>query len=247
VSRPFINAITTRPLPAPKFDRPIITPHVKVGKQAAEKTLTESQKMIIGSMPATAATYAGHLNISRQDIKWTSPAILNIVFDDFAAQYALVTCDDAVDQFVASLAAVPTVPIPTLDAAGFNSVLFGAAANALSSSGVPADTLFVSPDVWAGMGGATQELTGAPVFPSMSLTSTSGNPLGLKLVVDEHFPADTMIMGPAKVAEWYEDVDGLMQVGEPDVLGQLVGYAGYAAFLNVKPDAFSKFTLPATP
>ena len=38
-----------------------------------------------------------------------------------------------------------------------------------------------------------------------------------------------------------------MQVGEPDVLGQLVGYAGFAAFLNVAPDAFTAYTLPAAP
>jgi hypothetical protein len=36
-----------------------------------------------------------------------------------------------------------------------------------------------------------------------------------------------------------------MQVGEPDVLGQLVGYAGFGAFLNVKPAAFTEFTVPA--
>jgi hypothetical protein len=73
----------------------------------------------------------------------------------------------------------------------------------------------------------------------------SGSPMGFTLVVDKNFPDSTMIQGPSRYAEWYEDLDGLMQVGEPDVLGQLVGYAGYGAFLNVKPDAFTKFTVPA--
>lgn len=243
-SRPFISAISTRPLPAPKFDRPRVTQHVAVGKQAAEKTLTESQKMIIDSLPVTASTYAGHLNISRQDIKWTSPSILNIVFDDFAAQYALATCDDAVTQFEASIAANVAVPIGSADAGGFNEAFFGAAAAALNSNGIPADTLFAAPDAWAMMGSLTNANTGAPVFPSLSLGSSGGNPLGLSLVVDEHFAAGTLVMGPARLAEWYEDVDGLMQVAEPDVLGQLVGYAGYGAFLNVQPAAFTRFTLP---
>ena len=44
-----------------------------------------------------------------------------------------------------------------------------------------------------------------------------------------------------------KDVDGLMQVGEPDVLGQLVGYAGFGAFVNVNAAAFSKFTPPPPP
>lgn len=244
-SRPFITSCTRRPLPGPKFDRPVVTQHTAIGKQAAEKTLTESQKMIVLSLPVAASTYAGHLNISRQDIKWTSPSILNIVFDDFAAQYALATCDDAVDQFMTSIAGNAPVDIPTADPAGINGAFFGAAAAALNSHSVPADTVYASPDMWAALGSLTIEMTGSPVFPSLSLTSSAGNPLGLSLVVDEHFPEGTLVMGPSRVNEWYEDVDGLMQVAEPDVLGQLVGYAGYAAYINVKPEAFTRFTWPA--
>lgn len=239
--RPFINSISTRPLTSPKFDRPVITQHVAVGEQAAEKTLTESQKMIIGTLPVAATTYAGHLNISRQDVKWTSPGILQIVFDDFAAIYAQVTNAAASDEFVDSIVSAPVV-IP--DWAGFNGAIYGGAQTSLAEGGVFPDTMWVSPDVWVGMGSQTNPNTGAPIFPSLSVTSEAGNPLGLKLVVDASFPAATMVMGPSRFAEWYEDVDSLMQVGEPDVLGQLVGYAGYAAFINVRPEAFTKFTAP---
>jgi hypothetical protein len=124
--------------------------------------------------------------------------------------------------------------------------LYEGAANALDSGGGLPDTLWVSPDSWAKMGGMFNA-NGSAAFPSLSLTNQGGNPLGLRLVVDQHFPANTMVMGPSRLAEWYEDVDGLMQVGEPDVLGQLVGYAGFAAFLNVAPDAFTSYTLPAAP
>jgi hypothetical protein len=239
--RPFINSISTRPLTSPKFDRPVITQHVAVGVQAAEKTLTESQKMIIGTLPVAADTYAGHLNISRQDIKWTSPGILQIVFDDFAAIYAQVTNNAAADKFVASIVQAPVV---IADWDGFNGAIYGGAQTALAQGGVFPDTLWVSPDVWVGMGSQIHPNTGLPVFPSLSVTSEAGNPLGLRLVVDASFAAGTMVMGPSRFAEWYEDVDALMQVGEPDVLGQLVGYAGYAAFLNVRPAAFTRFTAP---
>jgi hypothetical protein len=242
--RPFINSISNRPLPTGKFDRPVITQHVAVDKQAAEKDLTASQKMTVGTLPATAATYAGHLNISRQDVKWTSPNILQIVFDDFVAIYGNVTDNDAADQFVASVVAAPVV-VP--DWAGFNGAIYGGAATSLSQGGVFPDTLWVSPDVWVGMGSQTNPNTGLPIFPSLSVTSQGGNPLGLRLVVDPNFAAGTMVMGPSRYAEWYEDVDGLLQVGEPDVLGQLVGYAGYGAFLNVRPEAFTRFTAPPPP
>lgn len=138
------------------------------------------------------------------------------------------------------------MPIASDDPADFFGAIYGAAAAALdlAASYMP-DTLWLSPDVWGSMGGAVNS-QGNPTFPGLSVTSAnSGSPMGLKMVVDGHFPDATMVMGPSRLAEWYEDVDGLMQVGEPDVLGQLVGYAGFAAFLNAGPNAFTKFTPPA--
>ena len=112
-SRPFVESINRKPLPAGKFDRPYIDQHVAIAEQTAEKTLTASQKMTVLSLPVAAKTYAGHLNISRQDIKWTSPGILQLVFDDFAVVYAITTCNVACDDFVASVSP-PTCPPPSL-------------------------------------------------------------------------------------------------------------------------------------
>jgi HK97 family phage major capsid protein len=242
-SRPFIQSIVRRPLPAGTFDRPRVTQHVSVEKQAAEKTLTASQTLKVDKISTTASTYAGHLNISRQDVKWTSPAIMQLVFDDFAAMYAQTTDDDAADQWLASCTQ-PAVPIADASASAIYGAIYGAAVQgmAIAPQLVP-DTLWVSPDVWGTLGGLTTAMD-APMFPTFNPGSTSGNTLGLKLVVDGNFPADTMVAGPAKACEWYEDVDGLMQVAEPDVLGQLVGYAGFGAFLNLEPRAFTKFTPP---
>ena len=245
-ARPFVDSITKRPLPAGKFTRPYIDQHVAVAEQTAEKTLTASQVLKVLELDVAAKTYAGHLNISRQDIKWTSPGILQIVFDDFAAVYAITTCAAGCTDFVASVST--NVPVPIAEATGeaITAALYGASADALVAGGQQPDTMWVSPDVWGQLGSMfTQQ--GAPSFPSLSLTSQQGNPLGLRLVVDQHFASGTMITGPSRLAEWYEDIDGLMQVGEPDVLGQLVGYAGFAAFVNVSPESFSRYSLPATP
>jgi HK97 family phage major capsid protein len=247
-SRPFITSISQKALPAGSFDRPIITQHVAVGVQSAEKQPTESQKLIIGKLPVTAATYAGHLNISRQDIKWTSPGIMQIVADDFATIYADETDQAAVEQFLASLTDNSAIPITDFDAAGISGAIFGAAAATLSSGTKAAlpDTLWCSPDVWGSLGGLTTP-NGGLLFPSMNPGSTQGNVLGLELVADPHFPAGTLILGPSRFAEWYEDLDGFLSVQEPDVLGQLVGYAGYGAFLNTAPTKFQTLTLPVAP
>jgi HK97 family phage major capsid protein len=243
-ARPFVNSCARKALPAGSFDRPVITQHVAVDIQAAEKDLTASREMKIGKIPVAAKTFAGHLNISRQDVKWTSPGILNIVFEDFAAVYAIRTCDDASASFIASVTNAPVAAGgdtgPDIIAA-----LFGVAAASLEATNTLPDTLYVSPDVWGQLGGMTNGVNGAPSFPSLSVTDTAGNPLGMGLVVDPHFPNGTMISGPSKFNEFYEDVDGLLQVQEPDVLGQLVGYAGFTAYVNVAPTAFTPVTIPA--
>lgn len=243
-SRPFVNSCNRKPLPAGKFDRPRVVQHVDVQKQAAEKDLTASQKMTVDLLPVSANTWAGHLNISRQDIKWTSPGILQLVLDDFAYVYAIRTCADAVSQFVASVAGSASIPITApADANKVTKALYAAAVANMTDGEAPPDTIWCAPDVWGAMGGMPASgVSSAPAFPSLSLTNPGGNPLGLNLVVDAHFPSGTAIVGPAQYAEFYEDVDGFLQVQEPDVLGQLVGYAGYTAFLNAAPSNFSKVT-----
>lgn len=243
-SRPFVNSCNRRGLPAGSFDRPVVSQHVAVDEQLAEKDLTASRQMKVDMVPVNAHTFAGHLNISRQNIKWTSPGILNIVFDDFAAVYAIRTCDFAVDAFMASITNAP-VAAESATGPGVTAALYGVAASALESSNTLPDTIYVSPDMWASLGGMHNDNSGLPAFPALSVTSTSGNPLGLSMVVDSHFPDGTLIAGPSRFNEFYEDIDGLLQVQEPDVLGQLVGYAGFCAYLNVAPAAFTPITLPA--
>jgi hypothetical protein len=217
---------------------------VAVDEQAAEKDLTASRVMKIGKIPVDAHTFAGHLNISRQDIKWSNPGILNIVFDDFGTVYAIRTCDFAVTSFMATVTNVPVVVGGTGSGNDLTEALYEAAANGLTTTGYLPDTLYASPDVWGRIGGMTSPNGGAS-FPSLSIESTAGNPLGLRLVVDSHFPSGTLIVGSGNRNEWYEDIDGLLQVQEPDVLGQLVGYAGFAAYVNTAPEAFTPVSLPA--
>lgn len=242
-TRPFISSIQTKPLPAPAFDRPKITQHVAVGVQAAEKTLTESQKLLLGKLAVVASTFAGHVNVSRQDIKWSQPAIMQILAEDFVKMYALETDEFAVDAFGATITNVP-IPVTNFDAAGIYEALFAAASASLVANGPLPDKIWVSADVWGDFGSLVNTF-GLPVFPSVTPTSTTGNPLGLELVVDPFFPAKTAIVGASAFLEWYEDVDGFMTVEEPDVLGQLVGFAGYGAFLNTEPGLFTPLSLPA--
>ncbi|MBD3941955.1 hypothetical protein IF188_09635 [Microbacterium sp. NEAU-LLC] len=242
--RPFLASIPNKRLPINNFDRPIITQHLAVGKQAAEKDLTASQVLKVGKLPVSAETFAGHLNISLQDIRWTQPGIMQIVAEDFIHRYAVETDKSATEDFVASVTNAAIAA--ELTGAGVTSALFeAAAANMSVADGAPLpDTLWVAPDIWGALGSLVNNY-GAQIFPSVTPTSATGNPLGVRLIVDAFFPAGTAIVGPSRFLEWYEDVAGLMQVAEPDMLGQLVGYAGFGAFLNTKPELFTPLTLTA--
>jgi hypothetical protein len=247
-NRPFVNSTLRRPLPGQAFDRPQVTQHVAVGKQLAEKDPTASQKLLIGKLPGVAATFAGHLNISRQDIKWSSPSLMQIVADDFAAIYAQETDEDAVGQFVTSLTNNASVPVADWDPATIRRVLFSAASAPLSAGkplGFP-DTFYMSVDVWANLGGILNS-NGVPAFPGLDPGTIGGSIGGFRAVVDPYFAPNTAILGKSGLVEFYEDLDGFLSVDEPDVLGQLVGYAGYTALINTAPDTFSVLALPAVP
>lgn len=238
--RPLLASVTTRPAPTGKFDRPRIDQHVEVAKQTAEKAETASQEMTVGAVPVTLETYAGHLNISKQDIRWTQPSILQVVFDDFTRVYALRTDQAAATEFPTLVTA--TSPVTAWDYASVRAFLTAAQATILGTNH-SADTAWMSLDVWQDMGGVSMPVTSLPAF-NMPLTGSGGDVLGFRAIVDQNFPAGTLIVGDSSQAEAWEDLEGFLSVDEPSVLGQLVGYAGYMDFVLVDPDAFVKATVP---
>src|SRR5690606_3933164 len=75
------------------------------GSAADEKSELVSQKMTITRLTANAVTYGGYVNISRQNIDFSSPQILDLVINDLAAQYAIET-----EAATAALLATTTTP-----------------------------------------------------------------------------------------------------------------------------------------
>lgn len=239
--RPFIASIQTREAPTQKFDRPFVSQDVAVDVQTTEKTLTASQKMLISPLPVSLVTYAGHLNISKQDIRWSQPSILQLVFESFARAYAKRTDLAAATEFEAAV--TQTAPIAAWDAASLDAAL--AAALSQMPEDVYLDTAWVSPDVRASLGGIRTAMDSK--LYDLPITGSGGDVDGLRVVVDARFPDGTFIVGASEYVEWWEDLEGFLTVDEPDVLGQLVGYAGYGDLLVTVPDAFVQLTPPAPP
>ena len=109
-SRPIVTALGARQLPAGSWSRPSITQHTRVSAQSAEKTELVSQKLVIGKVPVNAKTYGGYVNVSRQDVDWTQPGIMDIVINDLAAAYAIETENATAVDLVAASTAGPTLP-----------------------------------------------------------------------------------------------------------------------------------------
>jgi HK97 family phage major capsid protein len=236
--RPLLASVANRPAPTGKFDRPRIDQHVAVDVQATEKLETASQEMQINPVPVVLGTYAGHLNISKQDIRWSQPSILQVVFDDFTRVYASRTDAAACTEFPNLV--TQTATLTDWTQASIDAFLLAAQQAIIAATdGAVADTLWMSLDVWTKIAAVRNPTNNQRVY-DLPFTGSGGNVNGFRPVVDRRFPASTLILGDSALAEVWEDLEGFLSVDEPSVLGQLVGYAGYMDFVVLQAAGFCK-------
>lgn len=249
-SRPFITSIGAKDMgnvPGKKFSRPRITQHVAVGKQTAEKTELPSQKMIIGSLEFNKETYGGTVNISRQDIDWTSPSAWDALVTDLADVYALQTEAAAATAFAASV--TQTQAADTADLKGYAEALYAAAATAYAGVKRLPNRIWVSLDMWASVGAIVDvfgrmTFSGSGAGGDSSLSDFRGDMLNVPRIVVPEFPDGTMIVGNSTLVEFYEQRIGLLSAVEPAILGVEVAYGGYIATGTLEPTGFVKVTAP---
>ena len=208
--------------------------------------------MTIGSVPFTKETYGGTVDISRQDIDWTSPAAWDILVRDLADVYAIQTETAAVAAFEAAITAAAVV-VATNDLKGWTLALYTAAMHSYKATFRMPDRVWCSLDVWAALGSLVD--VARPAFPpggnldtaagSSSLASFNGDVLGLPRIVVPTLPAGTCVVGNSALFEVYEEVIGLLSVIEPSILGVQVAYGGYLAQGSLAPAGFIGMTAPA--
>jgi len=246
-ARPLITALGPRQLPSGSWSRPHVTQHTQVGPQSGEKTELVSRKMIIGKIPVAATTLGGYVNVSRQDIDWTQPAVMDIVIADLAGQYAIETENKAADDFTTAATAGPTLPTGANDAATVAAAFWAAAATVLGNMKGAGRVFAVAPPQMMGLIG--------PVFPGVNPTNAqslgfdtsalgSGGPVGsvagIPVYVSAGVNNNTILVLSSAAVEIYEDRIGSLQVVEPSVLGVQVAYAGYFADLVIEPGGVVK-------
>jgi hypothetical protein len=261
-SRPLITSLGAKPLggiAGAGFSRPKITQHVLVGEQLAEKTELASRVMKIVQVPFTKGTYGGAVNISRQDIDWTSPAAWDALVADLARVYGAQTELVTAQAFAAAV--VQTVDVASNDLAGWAGALYegavmaylgGAAMGTIPNGQLP-DHIWCSLDMWAQMGAIVDAAklvvsTGPGTLGTASgVTDFAGDVLNAPRTVVPTFPAETVIIGSSAFFEFYEDQIGLLSAVEPKQLGIEVAYGGYTAHGMIEANCFCKLTKPVIP
>jgi HK97 family phage major capsid protein len=235
-SRPFITSVgggrSMGGIPGKTFGRPKITQHTLAGLQTAEKAELPTRKMVIGEVAFTKLTKGGAVDVSRQDIDWTSPAAWDILVRDLADAYAIDTENEAADAFAAGAASVnAATPVATGDLEGLSTALYTAAGLVYASAKRLPDRIWMGADMWGRLGPMLDLACCASGSPGdSSLTSFSGNLFNVDRVVVPSFPPATVIVGWSGAFEVYEEVIGLLTAVEPSLLGVEVAYGGYIAF-----------------
>jgi len=246
VSRPIVGVLAPQDLGSGSWAYARVTQHTQVGRQSAEKTELPSRKMTITKTPLGADTYGGYVNVSKQDINRTSPAILDMVVNDLAGQYAIETEAEAATVLTAAAQTGPVIPAtPT----GLNiaAAIWGAAGSVFAATkGQGRTVVAVSPDQLGIIG---------PIFPGINPTNAyssgfnvpteqgaQGAISGLTIVMSAGLAADTILVFSTAAAKAFEYRYGNLQVVEPSVWGVQVGYAGDFDVVVIEPTGIVRVT-----
>ena len=238
-ARPMVNAIGPRDMPSQNWFRPLITQQPTVGLQgsagaaADEKAELVSQKMTITKLTGTAVTYGGYVNVSRQDIDFSSPQIMDIIIEGLANAYALQT-ETATGTALDASAATNVGYSASPTAATLTGALWSAMATIYGAvKGAPGQVvLAVAADRLAVFG---------PLFPPYNVQNGQsagllagnfgsgdiGNVAGVRLIMSPGLASGKAFLFHTAAVDVFEQRVGSLQAVEPSVLGIQVAYAGY--------------------
>jgi HK97 family phage major capsid protein len=247
VARPLTATLGPTDLGGGAWSYARVTQHTQVGKQAGEKTELPSRKMLVTKTPLGADTYGGYVNVSKQDINRSSPAILDMVIADLAEQYAIETEDEVGTVLTAAATVGPVIPATPTGAAVASAIWAAAGQVFAATKGQGRTVVAVSPDQLAVIG---------PLFPNVNPQNaySTGFPVGsigqgdqgtisgLTVIMSAGLDTDTILVYSTAAAKAFEYKYGNLQVVEPSVWGVQVGYAGDFDVVVLEPAGVVRVT-----
>jgi hypothetical protein len=187
------------------------------------------------------------VNVSRQDIDFASPAIMDVIVSDLAARYAIQTetaFGTALDASTSTNVGYGVSPT----AATIRSALWSAASTIYTAvKGQGRIVLGLAPDKLATFGplfapivgvAATGDGLSAGEFNSGLVGAISGIPV----YMSAGLASTKAFLFSTAAIEVYEQRVGTLQVTEPSVLGVQVGYAGYFTPLMISNNGVIELT-----
>jgi hypothetical protein len=247
VARPLTNSLGPTDLGGGAWSYARVTQHTLVAKQAGEKTELASRKMTVTKTPLGADTFGGYVNVSKQDINRSSPAILDMIINDLAQQYAIETEEETADVLWAAATAGPIIPTGPATGAVVANAIWGAAGQVFAATKGQGQTVVaVSPDMLGLIG---------PIFPPINPTNAYssgfqtpntqgdvGSIAGLTVIMSAGLDTGQILVYSTAAAKTFEYVYGNLQVVEPSVWGVQVGYAGDFDAVVIEPAGIVKVT-----
>jgi HK97 family phage major capsid protein len=247
VARPIVGAIGPQNLSGSGYISRV-TQHTQVAKQTAEKTELASRKMTITKTAIDAATFGGYVNVSRQNVDWSSPNALDVVINDLAGQYAIETEEETADVLWAGGTSGPIIPAAATSEEVAQALWTAAGQAYTAMQGLGRLILAVSPDMLGLIG---------PMFAPINPTNAQGSGFaagsfasgmngvisGISVVMSAGLDTGQAVVINTAAASVYEDRVGALQVVEPSVLGVQVAYAGYFKALILSAGGVIKITV----
>jgi hypothetical protein len=251
-NRPFLSSVGVKDLsgiPGKTFTRPVITEHVQMGTQSSEKTAVQAGQFKIDDIDFTKSTEGGYVDVSRQSIDWSSPAMWSALLSDFLGVYAIHTENKAADAWLVAVQAGTAVDTDITGAAtltNYITSLYNAAVQVYTGSKRMPNHVWMSLDVWAKIGilldTASASAAGQAVGSSDVSNFQAGGILTLPRTVVPSLAANTLIVGRTDRYEAYEDRLGFLSAVEPKLLGVELAYGGYFAANVLDVNAFAEIT-----
>lgn len=253
-ARPIIDSfgLLAMPRAGSTFYRRKITQHVEVDEQAAEFDEIASQKMTVSKITVNKLTIAGGHLMSEQEIDWSDPAAVQLVLNDYARIWRKRTETIAGAALVAAATTTDEIADWT-DGDEILDALYDASATIDGVIDELPTTVWVDPLRWADLGKA-KNAAGDRIFPVVGPSNAAGtmspgsyavNALGLRVIVSNRLPADTMIVGNPMGLEFFEDLRGAITIAKPSILAVELAYRGTFASAEMETGAFVAFVDPA--
>jgi hypothetical protein len=238
-------------MPSATWHRPKVTQHTSVAAQGSagaasdEKTELVSQKMTITRLDGNAVTYGGYVNVSRQNIDFSTPSAMDAIVNDLAAQCAIQTeaalgaslIADATEQELTTASSGS----PTVDElvaalwAGVGTIYAGVKGQGRVALAVSPSKLGAWGKAFAPYNPQSQQGTGfsAGSFGQGVMGTISGIPVIMSSGIGGA-STDYGVLFSTAAVEVYEQRVGTLQVAEPSVLGVQVAYAGYFTPMTIE-------------